>query len=90
MSESHRSLKEGYEVSSTELDLLVGIACEIAGVYGSRMTGGGFGGCTISLVRSGAVEEFQSAVARGYERATALKPDIYILRALDEVREALE
>jgi hypothetical protein len=40
--------------------------------------------------RGGAVEEFQSAVARGYERATALKPDIYILRALDEVREGLE
>jgi galactokinase len=90
MSESHRSLKEGYEVSSTALDLLVGIACEIAGVYGSRMTGGGFGGCTISLVRSGAVEEFQSAVAQGYERATGRKPDIYMVRASDGVREAPE
>jgi galactokinase len=70
--------------------LLVGIACGIAGVYGSRMTGGGFGGCTISLVRSGAVEGFQRAVAPGYERATGRKPDIYIVRASDGVREALE
>jgi galactokinase len=90
MNESHRSLKEDYEVSSTELDLLVGIACGITGVYGSRMTGGGFGGCTISLVRSSAVEEFQSAVARDYQRATGRKPDIYIVRASDGVREALE
>jgi galactokinase len=90
MRESHRSLKEDYEVSSTELDLLVEIAGEIAGVYGSRMTGGGFGGCTISLVQSCGVEEFQSAIARGYERATGRKPDIYIVRASDGVREALE
>jgi len=90
MRESHRSLKEDYEVSSRELDLLVGIACGIAGVYGSRMTGGGFGGCTISLVRSGAVEEVQSAVAQGYERATGRKPDVYIVRASDGVREVLE
>jgi galactokinase len=90
MRESHRSLKEDYEVSSAELDLLVDIAGEIAGVYGSRMTGGGFGGCTISLVRSEVVEEFQSAVARGYQRATGRKPDIYIVRASDGVREVLE
>jgi galactokinase len=90
MCESHRSLKEDYEVSCTELDLLVEIACGIAGVYGSRMTGGGFGGCTISLVRSGAVEEFRSAVAQGYERATGRKTDIYIVRASDGLREALE
>jgi galactokinase len=88
--ESHRSLKEDYEVSCMELDLLVEIACGISGVYGSRMTGGGFGGCTISLVRSGAVGEFRSAVAQGYERATGRKPDIYMVRASDGVREALE
>jgi len=54
------------------------------------MTGGGFGGCTITLVRSAAVEEFQRAVAQGYERATGRKPDIYTVRASDGVREALE
>src|ERR1700735_2633251 len=90
MRESHRSLQEDYEVSSTELDSLVEIATEIAGVYGSRMTGGGFGGCTISLVRREVVEEFQSAVARGYQRATGRKPDIYIVRASDGMREILE
>ena len=90
MRESHRSLKEDYQVSSTELDLLVEIAGEIAGVYGSRLTGGGFGGCTISLVRSDAVEEFQTTIARGYQRATGRKPDIYIVRASDGVREVRE
>jgi len=90
MRESHGSLKEDYEVSCTELDLLVEIACGIEGVYGSRLTGGGFGGCTISLVRGGAVEEFQRAVAQGYEQATGRKPDIYIVRASDGVREALQ
>jgi galactokinase len=90
MCESHRSLKEDYEVSGTELDLLVEIAGGIVGVYGSRMTGGGFGGCTISLVCSDAVEEFQRAIARGYQRATGRKPDIYMVRASDGVREVLE
>jgi galactokinase len=90
MRESHRSLKEDYGVSSTELDLLVEIAGEIVGVYGSRMTGGGFGGCTISLVRSNAVAEFQRAVAGAYQRATGRKPDIYMVRASDGVREVLE
>jgi galactokinase len=90
MRESHRSLKEDYEVSSTELDLLVEIAGGIAGAYGSRMTGGGFGGCTISLVRGGALEEFQNAISRGYQRAMGRKPDIYIVRASDGVREVLE
>ena len=90
MRASHRSLQEDYEVSSAELDLLVEIAGGIAGVHGSRMTGGGFGGCTISLVRSEVVGEFQSAVARGYKQATGRQPDIYIVRASDGVREALE
>lgn len=90
MRESHRSLKEDYEVSCTELDLLVEIACGLDGVHGSRMTGGGFGGCTISLVRTEKVVEFKAAIARSYERATGRKPDIYIVRASDGVREALE
>lgn len=50
MIESHNSLRDDYEVSTPELDKLVEIACEIPGVYGSRMTGGGFGGCTVTLV----------------------------------------
>jgi galactokinase len=90
MRESHRSLTEDYEVSCTELDLLVEIACGIDGVYGSRMTGGGFGGCTISLVRSGEVADFKAAITRDYQRATGRQPDIYIVRASDGVREATE
>ena len=90
MRESHRSLTEDYEVSCTELDLLVEIACGIDGVYGSRMTGGGFGGCTISLLRSGEVAGFKDAITRDYHRATGRQPDIYIVRASDGVREAPE
>jgi galactokinase len=90
MRESHLSLKEDYEVSSAELDLLVEIACRLPGVYGSRMTGGGFGGCTISLVLSSEIAEFRDAVARDYQKATGREPDIYIVRASDGVREALE
>ncbi|MFZ3215928.1 MAG: galactokinase [Candidatus Acidiferrales bacterium] len=90
MSESHRSLKEDYEASSAELDLLVEIAGGIEGVYGARMTGGGFGGCTISLVRASAVAEFGAAIAREYQRATGRTPDIYIVRAADGVGEVRE
>jgi galactokinase len=55
MNESHNSLRDDYEVSCTELDVLVNMAREVPGVYGSRMTGGGFGGCTVTLVRRDAV-----------------------------------
>jgi galactokinase len=90
MRESHRSLKRDYEVSCTELDLLVEIACGIDGVFGSRMTGGGFGGCTINLVNSSEVEDFKAAIVRDYQRATGRQPDIYIVRASDGVGEAPE
>jgi galactokinase len=55
MRESHRSLRDDYEVSCDELDLMVRLADSIDGVYGARMTGGGFGGCTVNLVRTDAV-----------------------------------
>jgi galactokinase len=90
MCESHRSLQEDYEVSCTELDLLVETAGALDGVHGSRLTGGGFGGCTISLVKTGNVAEFRAAMARKYERATGRKPDSYIVRASDGVREAID
>jgi len=78
MRESHRSLRDDYEVSCAELDLLVKLACDAEGVYGARMTGGGFGGCTVNLVRAGEVESFRQTVARGYERATGRAPEIYV------------
>jgi len=78
MLESHRSLRDDYEVSSSELDLMVELAQKTEGVYGARMTGGGFGGCTINLVDAGCAEEFKREIARCYEEATHLKPDIYV------------
>ena len=81
MAESHRSLRDDYEVSAPELDLMVELASKVEGVYGARMTGGGFGGCTINLVDVDHVEGFQRVVAEGYEQGTRLKPEIYVCEA---------
>ena len=62
MVESHRSLQHDYEVSCAELDFLVDAALAIDGVYGSRMTGGGFGGCTVTLLRAEAAAGFRTAI----------------------------
>jgi galactokinase len=78
MAESHRSLRDDYEVSCPELDLMVELASGIEGVYGARMTGAGFGGCTVNLVRAEAVEEFERRVAAAYESRTGRRPDIYV------------
>jgi galactokinase len=85
MLESHRSLRDDFEVSCSELDLMVELAGQVEGVYGTRMTGGGFGGCTIALVQAGCVEAFQRTVREGYERSTGRKPEIYICAAADGV-----
>ena len=87
MAESHRSLRKDYEVSCPELDIMVKIAQKLRGVFGARMTGGGFGGCTVNLVSADAVEEFQTAIAREYQAATGLQPDIYICTAADGAAE---
>jgi galactokinase len=78
MQESHRSLRFDYEVSSKELDLMVEIASAQPGLVGARMTGGGFGGCTINLVESAAVPEFSRKVAAEYFSKTGLTPEIYV------------
>jgi galactokinase len=85
MLESHRSLRDDFEVSCSELDLMVQLAGQAEGVYGTRMTGGGFGGCTIALVESACVEAFQQTVQEGYTRATGCKPEIYVCYAADGV-----
>ncbi|MGC1967300.1 MAG: hypothetical protein WA673_12620, partial [Candidatus Acidiferrales bacterium] len=90
MRESHRSLRDDFEVSCPEADTLVELACGLDGVYGSRMTGGGFGGCTISLVQRSKVAEFGAVLARRYEQSTGIKPDVYIFQASDGAREALQ
>ncbi len=85
MLESHRSLRDDFAVSCSELDLMVELAERAKGVYGTRMTGGGFGGCTIALVQAGCVEAFQRTVREGYERSTGRKPEIYVCAAADGV-----
>src|ERR1051325_10492162 len=89
MGESHVSLRDDYEVSAVELDLMVELAQKVDGVYGARMTGGGFGGSTVNLVKKEQADEFRARVAEGYERATGLKPEIYVTNAgngAEEVR----
>jgi galactokinase len=81
MYESHRSLQKDYEVSCKELDLLVEIASSCEGVYGSRMTGGGFGGCTITLVRSHSVDAFKDKITKAYKEKIGITPDIYVCSA---------
>ncbi|MDR3438257.1 galactokinase [Telmatospirillum sp.] len=77
LGESHRSLRNDFQVSCLELDLMVELALSVDGVYGSRMTGGGFGGCTINLVEVGAVERFSETVSKAYQEATGLTPSIF-------------
>jgi galactokinase len=86
MRESHSSLRDDYEVSCRELDTMVELASKVEGVYGARMTGGGFGGCTINLVKADRVAEFERAVAGGYEQATGIAPEIYTRAAAGGVQ----
>jgi galactokinase len=81
ISESHRSMRDDYEISCRELDVMVEIAEQQRGVYGARMTGGGFGGCTINLVDAEYTAEFQRRVSAEYESKIGLHPDIYICEA---------
>ena len=78
--ESHASLRDLYAVSSPELDALVEIANGVPGVLGSRLTGAGFGGCTITLVRRNAVQALTDAVEDDYPRRTGLTPTIFDVR----------
>jgi len=83
---SHESLRRDYEVSCRELDLLVAIASRCDGVFGARMTGGGFGGCTVNLVASDFVDKFLAIISREYEKETGIRPDCYVCLASAGVR----
>ena len=87
MAESHASLRDDYEVSSRELDLMVELARQVEGVYGARMTGGGFGGCTVNLVAAEHVEEFKQIVPKAYQRIVLLRPEIYVCEPADGAEE---
>ncbi len=81
MDASHDSLRDDYEVSCTELDVLVEIARDLPGCLGARMTGGGFGGCTVNLVDRDAVDAFRGEIAGAYRRRTGIEPQIHISEA---------
>ena len=79
MNASHTSLRDDYEVSCEEIDILVDEAWKIPGVLGSRITGGGFGGCTVSIVKEDAIEEFQKKVGEEYKKKTGIDAEFYIV-----------
>ena len=81
MNECHASLRDLYEVSCPELNVMVRVAQSLEGCYGARLTGAGFGGCTVNLVANERVEDFVQALEHGYESETGLHPEIYITRA---------
>ena len=81
MRESHRSLRDLFEVSCRELDVMVEIAESLDGYYGGRMTGGGFGGCTVNLVNAADASRFAAQISERYQAATGIKPDVYVCSA---------
>jgi galactokinase len=90
MYDSHRSLKADFEVSCFELDTMVELARTIPGVHGARMTGGGFGGCTINLVESREARAFREQIITAYQRATRIRPEVYITHAAPGAGPAIE
>ncbi len=90
MIESHNSLRDLYEVTGMELDTLVEEALKVEGVAGSRMTGAGFGGCTVSIVREDAVDRFIEYVGREYSKKTGLIPSFYVSEVGDGGKEIHE
>lgn len=87
MKESHLSLRDLYEVTGEELDALFEEASKIGGCIGTRMTGAGFGGCNVSLVKEEAMKEFQESVAENYQARTGLKPTFYVCDIGDGAKE---
>ena len=81
MAESHASLRDLYQVSCPELDLMVELSQSLPGFAGARMTGGGFGGCTVNLVHTSAASQFAAQLAAAYHHKTQVHPDVYICSA---------
>jgi galactokinase len=78
MADSHVSLRDDYEVSCPELDILVELALPMPACHGTRMTGGGFGGSTVNLVETDAVEKFTEAMAAGYQQRSGRAAEIHV------------
>ena len=83
MGESHASLRDDYEVSCPELDVLADVASGVAGVYGARMTGGGFGGCVVALCKPDAVETLKKTTTEAYQQRFSIQPEFYVTRATE-------
>jgi galactokinase len=90
MRDSHRSLRDLYEVSCGELDAMVEAAEGLPGFYGGRMTGGGFGGCTINLVTAEQAEAFRESIAERYRERTGISPEIYVCSSADGAHAELK
>jgi galactokinase len=78
---SHRSSRDDYQVSIDELDSLVELARQAPGIIGARLTGAGFGGCTVNLVSAALVEDFLTSVKSGYERLYGREPESFVTGA---------
>jgi galactokinase len=87
MYEAHASYRDDFEASCPEADLLVDLASKETGCIGARLTGGGFGGCTVNLVKSMVARQFSEDLRRGYKDATGIEADIYLCRASAGVHE---
>ena len=83
MNASHVSLRDDYEVSCEEIDILVDLAWKIPGVIGSRITGGGFGGCTVSIVKNDVVDTFISSIGRAYQDKVGHEAEFYVVEIGD-------
>ena len=89
MNASHISLRDDYEVTGPELDALAEMAWKMPGVIGSRMTGAGFGGCTVSIVEDQAVEPFKTKIGPAYERLFGYAPSFYVAETADGARSVV-
>ena len=79
MNASHVSLRDDYDVTGIELDTLAEEAWKIPGVIGSRITGGGFGGCTVSIVKDEAIDQFKANLTKAYEEKVGKTPEFYVV-----------
>ncbi len=83
MNESHISLRDDYETSCEETDILAELAWNCPGVIGARITGGGFGGCTVNIVENDAIDNFKNVISRGYKEKTGIDAEIYVAQIGD-------
>jgi galactokinase len=84
---SHESLRDDYEVTCPELDIMVELAWSHPGTFAARMTGGGFGGCSVNVVRRDQLSDFGEFIRKRYQQATERAADLFVVEAADGVRE---